>query len=174
MNEIWVPIKGYEGLYEVSNFGRVRSLNYRHTGQTNVLSPGENKRGYLKVNLWKMGKNNIYSVHRLVAEAFLPNWFDDPVVNHIDENPSNNNVENLEWCSQQYNTNHGTRNERISEKMTNGKLSKKVLQFSKTGELIKEWPSTKEVGRNGFQQTKVAACCRGERKSHKGFIWRYK
>lgn len=81
--EIWLPIKGYEG-YEVSSFGNVRSLNYHRTGQTKVLSPGENGRGYLFVDLCKNGKVKHYFVHRLVAEAFIPNWFNDSQVNHID------------------------------------------------------------------------------------------
>ncbi len=172
--EIWVPIKGFEGVYEVSSFGRVRSLNYRHTGQTKVLSPGDNGWGYLQVGLCKNGKGKSYLVHRLVAEAFLPNWFDYPEVNHRDENPKNNHVSNLEWCDGRYNTNYGTRNQRAAEKMTNGKLSKPVLQLTKTRELVREWPSTQEAGRNGFDHSHIAACCRGELKSHKGFVWKYK
>lgn len=173
MEEIWLPVKGYEGFYEVSNFGNVRSLNYNHTGQRKVLSQGEDK-GYLKVVLCKNGKTKNFSVHRLVAEAFLPNLLDEQEVNHIDENKQNNQVSNLEWCDRKYNINYGNRNQRVAEKNTNGKCSKPLLQFSKTGELIKEWSSTMEAARNGFNQGAVAACCRGEKKSYKGYIWRYK
>lgn len=165
MKEIWLPINGYEGLYEVSSFGRVRSLNYSRTGQTRILVSAQKKNGYLQVGLFKNRKRKNYKVHRLVAEAFIPNWFDDKQVNHIDEDKTNNRVENLEWCSAKYNINYGTRNE---------KLSKIVLQFSKTGEFIKEWSSIMEAERNGFNNGNIVSCCRGKRKSHKGFIWRYK
>ncbi len=168
-NEIWLPVKGFEGLYEVSSFGRVRSLNYKNTGQTKVLSSFENKHGYLQVVLWKKGKEKLFRIHRLVAEAFIPNLFGYPQVNHIDEDKTNNHIDNLEWCDNKYNSNHGTRNKRIAKK-----LSKPVLQFTKTGEFVKEWSSTNEAGRNGFTQVSIASCCRGKLKSHKGFIWQYK
>lgn len=181
--EIWLPVVGYVGLYEVSNFGRVRSLNYNHTGKTRVLSPLPLSCGYLQVCLCKNGEQKKFYIHRLVAQAFIPNWFDEKEVNHLDENKHNNfcgtpendfNDGNLEWCDRKYNINYGTRNERVSEKIINGKRSKTVLQLTKTGELVREWPSIGEVDRNGYNKGAVAACCRGERKSHKGFIWRYK
>lgn len=165
MEEIWLPIKGFEGLYEVSSFGRVRNLNYKRTGKIMVLSQSLGKNGYLYVKL----KEKNYTVHRLVASAFIPNWFDEPCVNHIDENKNNNNFENLEWCDFKYNNNYGTARERTIEK-----TSKTVLQFLKTGEFVREWFSTAEAGRNGFNQGHIAACCRGEEKFHKGFIWKYK
>lgn len=174
--EIWSPINGYEGLYEVSNLGNVRSLG---KGKSNASKKRNLKNskvygGYLIVRLCKNGKMKNYKIHRLVAEAFIPNWFDEPQVNHIDENKLNNNVDNLEWCDAKYNSNHGTRNERIFRKTTNGKLSKPVLQFTKTGEFVREWPSANEAGRNGYNQGKVTSCCRGEQKKHKGYIWKYK
>lgn len=181
--EIWKDIEGYVGLYQVSNFGRVRSLNYRGTGRTGLLSPVEDKDGYLRVGLYKNGKFKRFRVHRLVAQAFIPNLFDYREVNHKDEDKTNNfcgtpendfNDGNLEWCDSKYNSNYGTRNERMVEKLTNGKLSKQVLQLTKTGELVREWPSTSEVGRNEFNKSHIAACCRGERQYHKGFLWRYK
>lgn len=135
------------------------------------------------VQLSKNGERKLFFVHRLVAYAFLENPDDLPEVNHKDENKTNNFVGtpengykdgNLEWCDRNYNTNHGTRNKRISEAMINGKLSKKVLQFTKSGDFIREWPSTQECERNGFDNSAVGRCCRGEQKSHKGFIWKYK
>ena len=124
MIEEWRPIEGYEGLYEVSNLGRVRSLdmyvkvgygNYRlHKGK--VLSPTKNKNGYLKVNLYCNGKQKTIDVHRLVTEAFLPNPDNLPQVNHKDENKTNNRVENLEWCDVKYNLSYGTA--RIRERDT--------------------------------------------------------
>ena len=164
----------YEGLYKVSNWGRILSLDYRHTGKPGLMNPGENTDGYLRVNLHKNGETNLCYVHRLIAETFLPNPENKPEVNHIDEDKTNNRVENLEWKNHRDNCNHGTRNERIGKTSTNGKLSKKVLQLSLSGELIREWESTQECGRNGFNQGAVAACCRGEQKTHKGFRFMYK
>ena len=122
MIEEWRPIEGYEGLYEVSNTGRVRSLDmyvkgkgYRlHKGK--VLSPAKNKNGYLKVNLHCNGKRKTITVHRLVAEAFIPNSDNLTQVNHRDEDKTNNNVENLEWCDVKYNLSYGTA--RIRERDT--------------------------------------------------------
>lgn len=172
--EIWCPIEGYEGLYEVSNLGNVRSLNYRQTGQTKILKTVKERYGYLLVNLSKNGKTKSFKVHRLVAEAFLPNWFDCPQINHIDEDKANNHIDNLEWCDAKYNSNHGTRNERIFRKTTNGKLSKPVLQYTKSGEFVKEYPSAHEAERNGYNNSNVISCCRGKYKTYKGYIWKYK
>lgn len=174
MEEIWLPIKGYEGRYEVSNIGNVNSLNYENKGYAKLLKPGVTKKGYLYVYLTKNGKEKKFFIHRIVAEAFIPNWFDYSQVNHIDEDKTNNHVDNLEWCSAKENSNHGTRNKRISEKNTNGKKSKSVLQYTKTGEFVKEWPSASECGRNGFGRSFVCMCCRGDRKTAYGFIWKYK
>ncbi len=181
--EIWLPVVDYVGLYEVSNFGNVMSIDYNHTGRKEMLSKCEDKHGYLRVQLWKNGIPKTLKIHRLVAEAFLPNLFDYCEVNHIDEDKHNNfcgtpendfNDGNLEWCDRKYNCNFGTRNKRMVEKLTNGKLSKPVLQLTKTGELVREWPSMIEASRNGFNQGNIANCCRGKLKSHKGFIWQYK
>ena len=172
--EIWKKIEGYEGLYEVSNEGRVRSLNYRHTGETKILKPAICYGGYLKVGLWKDGNKKKFTVHRLVARAFLPNILDFPEVNHIDEDKTNNRVKNLEWCTREYNNNFGTRNQRVRETMTNGKTSKPVLQFSKSGEFIREWPSAHEVERVlGYSQGYISNCCLKKYKSAYGFIWKY-
>lgn len=163
----------YEGLYKVSNLGRILSLNYRNTGKAELMNPSANTDGYLKVNLSKNKEKKTCKVHRLVAETFIPNPDNLPEVNHIDEDKTNNRVSNLEWKTHRDNCNHATRNERSAKTRTNGKLSKKVLQLTLDGKLIREWESTNECGRNGFNQGNVAACCRGERKTHKGFCWKY-
>lgn len=107
--ETWKPVKGYEGLYEVSDKGNVRSLNYRGlNGRVHELVLLDVK-GYLKVNLWKDDEMKSHSVHRLVAEAFIPNPDGKPQVNHKDEVKSNNVVENLEWATSLENVNWGTR-----------------------------------------------------------------
>ena len=114
MTEQWRPIEGYEGLYEVSNLGRVKSLK---CGRERILKPQMKKKGYLQVGLRKEGKYKMFKVHRLVAQAFIPNPEGLPQINHKDENPSNNRVENLEWCDSKYNNNYGTHNERIVQTM---------------------------------------------------------
>ena len=164
--ELWKDIKNYEGHYQVSNFGRVKSIKF---GKEIILKPVTDRHGYLLVSLWKNNKQKTYKVHRLVAEAFIDNSDNLPQVNHKDENPLNNNVNNLEWCNSKYNCNFGTRIERISKRR-----SKTVLQYDLEGNFIKEWRSTRECGRNGFDQGNVAACCRGKLKKHKDAIWRYK
>lgn len=174
--EIWKPKKDYEGLYEVSNFGRVKSLGNGNSNNSKerLLKQYTTRNGYLHVYLSKNGKRKFFLVHRLVAETFLPNPNNLPEVNHKDENKENNRVDNLEWCTREYNNNHGTRNQRVAKANTNGKCSKKVLQFTLDGEFIREWSSTAECGRNGYAFSNVAACCRGEHKYVYGYIWKYK
>lgn len=170
MSEIWREIEGYEGLYQVSNEGRVRSLGNDKTRKTKFLKPYDNGWGYLFVVLYKDGKMKKFFIHRLVAQAFLPNIFNLNEVNHINEDKTNNCVDNLEWCSHKYNTNYGTRNERVSEK-----LSKPLFQFTKTGEFIRDWSSVIEVERVlGYRRGSISSCCSGRYKSAYGYIWKYK
>ena len=176
----------YEGLYKVSNFGRILSLDYKRSGKAELRTPVETKNGYLKVGFSKNGEYKECYVHRIVAETFLENPENLPEVNHKDEDKTNNFVflnedgsvdkekSNLEWKNHRDNCNHGTRNERSAKTRTNGKLSKRVLQFTLDGEFVREWESTMECGRNGFNHGAVAACCRGEKPQYKGFIWKYK
>ena len=175
----------YEGLYRVSNLGRILSLNYRNTGKAELRKPVENTDGYLQVCLRKNGEYKMCYVHRLVAETFLENPENKPQVNHKDEDKTNNFVflnedgtvnkekSNLEWKTPKENSNHGTRNERIAKANTNGKLSKKVLQFTLDGEFIREYPSIMECSRNGFKQSAVCNCCNGKLPHYKGFLWMY-
>lgn len=167
--EQWKNIEGYEGLYQVSDDGRIRNSKGK------ILKGGKNARGYLYVALNKNGKQVMKKVHRLVAEAFLENPQNLPEVNHKDECKTNNNVLNLEWCDSKYNTNYGTANQRRAEKLLNRQdLSKRIDQIDAvTGEVIRQWASTMECGRNGYMQSHVSACARGERKTHKGYVWKY-
>ena len=170
----------YEELYKVSNLGKILSLDYRRTGRAELMTPFESTGGYLKVELSKNGKTKKCYVHRLVSEAFLDNPENLPEVNHKDEDKTNNFVflnedgsvdkekSNLEWKNHRDNCNHGTRNERIAKAN-----SKRVIQLSLSGELIREWESTHECGRNGFTRQRVVDCCNGKQKSHKGFRFMY-
>lgn len=173
MTEIWKTAKGYEGLYEVSNLGNVRSLNYHNWGIVRNLTPVMDKYGYMRVCLCKGNKQYNGLVHRMVARAFLENPLDLPQINHINEDKSDNRVENLEWCDCLYNNNHGTRNERISKSKRNTK-SKTVIQMDLQGNFIREWVSLNEIMRVlGFNAAFVARCCHGVKPTAYGYRWQY-
>lgn len=192
MEEVWKPVKGYEGLYEVSNTGKVRSRDrmtkVTRNGETYLcphkgteLKPGKRRHGYLGVMLYSKGGHatrgfKTFSVHRLVAEAFIPNPNGLPEVNHIDEDKTNNRAENLEWVSHIDNTNYGTAQNRRAEKLRNGSKSVAIQQFTKDGELVKTYPSLAEVHRQtGYAQANISKCAQGSKQySHAyGFVWRY-
>ena len=170
MEEIWKDIEGYEGLYQVSNIGRVKSLR-----KNIILKSKIERNGYERVNLSVNNIHKDYSIHRMVANAFISNPDNLPQVNHKDENKTNNCVENLEWCDCKYNVNYGTGIRRCQLSNTNGKCSKPVLQYTLDGTFIKEWKSTMDVQRNlGFAQSNISACCRNIRKTAYGYLWKYK
>lgn len=167
--EVWKDITGYEGLYQVSNLGNVKSLNYNRTGQEKILKAINHKCGYLRVTLYKNSKCVTYRLHRLVAQAFIPNPDNLPEVNHKDEDKSNNCVNNLEWCDSKYNINYGTGITRSKEKR-----SKAVLGYHKKDNYIVEYPSIHEAARAlGIKSSNICNCCNGKIKSYKGFVWRY-
>lgn len=184
MEEIWRDIEGYYGYYQVSNFGNVRSLDrYLVFNGTislrkgKVLTQHTEKKGYKVVTLSKDNKQKVYKVHRLVAEAFIQNPDNLPQVNHKDEDKTNNCVYNLEFCTQKYNLNYGTRTERMIQSRNGTTKPKSVLQFTKNGEFIKEYPSTCEASRQtGINQSNISACCRGHKRYRHagGFIWKFK
>ena len=151
-------VVGYEGLYAVTSCGKVWSYKNKK-----FLESSANKRGYLRVNLYKNGKLKNFLVHRLVAEAYIPNPDNLPQVNHKDECKTNNCLQNLEWCNAKYNANYGTRNERYK---------KPILQFDLKGNFIREWPSATDVGKE--VKSHICHCLNGDRKTAIGYIWKYK
>ena len=163
-------IQGYEGLYSISAEGRVYNL------KTNkYLSGGLDKDGYRRVTLTKNSVKKDFKVHRLVAEAFLPNPDNKPQVNHKDENKQNNNVENLEWVTAEENVNYGTRGERagkkISQSLINNPLISRSVVCVETGEV---YPSTREAERaTGANHSGISKVCKGQRKTCGGYHWRY-
>nr|DAM93111.1 MAG TPA: homing endonuclease [Caudoviricetes sp.] len=164
--ETWKPIADYVGLYEVSSEGRVRNVK---TGK--ILKPKNNRRGYLFVGLYKNGAVKNRYIHRLVAQAFIPNNDQSKtLINHKDENPRNNSVANLEWCTYKYNANYGTRNERVAKSK-----SKPIQQLDmKTGFIIATYPSLTEAGLStGINWGNISMVTRGERKTAGGYGWRY-
>ena len=179
--EIWKEIKGFEGLYEVSNLGRVRSLDryIKHWRGGVMKLKGQimkfnykynNKENYILIHLSKNGKNYAYSLHRLVAEAFIPNPDNKPIIDHINGIRTDNRVNNLRWCTQKENAN----NPITISKHINGKKSKKVNQYTLDGILIKTWPSASEITRQaGYSTSLICSCCRGEYKSVYGYNWSY-
>lgn len=181
MEEKWKDIKNYEGLYQVSNLGRVRSLNHiRKNGKSEnnvyitkgrILKAAIQNVGYMFVVLSKNGKTKGYRVHRLVAEAFIPNPNNYKCVNHKDENKQNNCVNNLEWCTHEYNNNYGTKPMKIAKGN-----SKKVNQYDLDGNFIKQWESLMEAER--YLKIKkshvgISACCKGKIKTSYGYRWKY-
>lgn len=183
-NEIWKPVVGYEGLYEVSNIGRVKSLAricaHKH-GQCwrkerlmklmpygKVVLRHSNK--YLHAKLTKNGISKLIPVHRIVAMAFLPNPDNLPQVNHKDENPGNNKVENLEWCDAKYNCNYGSLPDYRRDYCT----SRAVRQFSLDGVYLAEYSSiTKASIALGIRGSVISEVCKGTKGSAGGFLWIY-
>lgn len=166
MTENWITIKGFNDKYQINNMGRVKSLYF---GKERLLKPIKHTDGYLQVGLCKDGKRKKFYVHRLVAEAFLPNPDNLPQVNHKDEDKTNNCILNLEWCSASYNNNYLNGQKRRGEK-----TSKTVNQYTKDGLLIASYPSTQEAQRQtGYDRGYISNCCNGKYKSSYGYIWKY-
>lgn len=181
MREIWKDIEGFEGLYQVSNLGNVKSLCWNHTRRSKLLNPYSHGGGYKRVHLFKDHQHYKVFVHRLVAEAFLPNPENKPVVNHKDGNKSNNHVKNLEWATIKENTHHAIKHglRPLVCKPTGFKghfspVAKAVIQKTPDGTVIQRWGCSVEAADAlGYSFDAIRRCCRGERKTYKGFSWEF-
>lgn len=198
MSEIWKDVPGYEGLYQVSNLGRVKRLPlgkqwpYRRTH--NNIRKQHIKNGYYQVNLSKENEVKWICVHRLVALAFIPNPNNLPCINHRDENKLNNNIENLEWCTYSYNARYGTAKQRQLQavkhsdpnnlrvqknletraKNNQPNARRAILQLNLQGEVISRFRSMSEASRiTGSALSDICNCCKGKRKTSNGFKWKY-
>ena len=163
--EIWKDIKGYDGYYQVSNLGRIKNMKTNY-----ILKPTPNKQrgGYLSLILSLNGVHTRRYVHRLVAETFIPNTLNLPEINHKDEDPTNNSVDNLEWCDHLYNQKYGTRTQRAGEGHR-----KPINQYSLDGILIKRWSSALEIeNKTGYCHSAIRKCCNGTYAQAYGYIWK--
>ena len=181
--EIWKDINGFEGLYQVSNLGRVKSpqkIVYRKTGGYNVykeriIAQETVKGGYYRVHLFKNGKGSHLLVHRLVYAAFCGEIPPGTQVNHINEDKSDNRLENLNLMTPKDNTNWGTANERRSKAQLNDpRKSKPVVGYDEDGNVVVTFPSKIEAARNGYDQRNIWHCLQGRTKTHRGLRWKYK
>lgn len=164
-NEIWRDVVGYEGRYQASDLGNIKSLI-----SNKILKPRIDKNGYFKVILYTgNGDKKEFRLHRLIAETFIPNPENLPCVNHIDEDKTNNAVDNLEWCTVAYNNTYGTRLERMSKTR-----SKPIIQLSLEGDFIREWNSTREAAEfMGCCRENINRCLVGVTKTAYGYKWKY-
>lgn len=186
MDEVWKDIEGWEGFYQISNHGRVKSLpRPRHGGHNHYMSKEKiraasvNNMGYSVVLLYK---NKVYDrryVHRMVAMAFIPNPDDKPLVNHIDNNPKNNHIDNLEWCTQTENMQHAVRMGRHKSPFK-GKYgaancrARAIKQFTLSGDLVAAYDSMCLAKcATGIDNSAISMCCSGRRKTAGGYKWSY-
>lgn len=161
MEEIWKDIKEYEGIYKISNLGRVKNKN-------DVILTNKTTGKYHHILLCKNGFRKNFTIHKLVAEAFIPNPNNYSCINHKNENAKDNRVENLEWCTYNYNNNYGTRIKKVIEKQ-----SKKILQYDLQDNFIKEWNSVNDAIRE-YNNYHISSVLNNKRKTASGYIWKWK
>lgn len=174
--EEWRPIVGYEGIYEISSNGNVKSIRRREYSKKRgfyvlkekILTPVKINHGYLSIILTKDGKHKHHYVHRLVACAFIPNPRNLPQINHKNEIKTDNSIHNLEWCTNDYNRHYGTVQERMSRS-----CRKRVAQYTKDGVLVACYKSLADAAKiNGFKVPPISNCFVGRTKTSYGYIWK--
>ena len=169
--EIWKDIKGYEGLYQISNFGNVKRI------QSNKYIKPHNEKGYIRVALCKNNKVKHLYLHRLIATAFIPNPENKSDVNHKDGNKMNNKINNLEWTTRKENMNHAkdTGLWKFTDNMKKGlDQSKPVYQYDRQYHLINNYPSVIQASLiTGINHGNICSCCEGRRKTAGNYIWSY-
>lgn len=180
MEEIWKDIPEFEGYYQISNLGRVRSMDRKiynswndmfqnYTGK--IMHPSRRKKGYLGICLTKNNKQKSFLIHRLVAEAFIPNPNNYPQINHKDEIKTNNCVENLEWCDCKYNVNYGSCKANSSRTRTNNMYNQKPVMCIETGVVF--YNSRDVERKTGINSSNIRSACRGVYKTSHGYHWKY-
>lgn len=176
--EIWKDIEGYEGIFAVSNHGRIKQYSRivnsgngaKRIIKEKIFKAYTKPNGYCFIRTSLKSKCINFMIHRLVAEAFIPNPYNLPQVNHKDEDKTNNVVTNLEWCDAKYNSNYGTKNERIAEK-----ISKPIIRLDLKGNVICEYQSAREAARQtGILPSSICNCLKGISKKCGGSLWQYK
>lgn len=183
---MWKDILGYEDIYQISNLGNVKRINYFDKQNQDKYKNQEKKlvflniNGYRRVVLSKNGVNKKFMVHRLVAKAFIPNPENKPFINHKNGIKTDNRVENLEWCIPKENTQHARATGLFTEEMITRKrgkdnwASKKVNQFDLNNNFIKQWDCVRDVLRElGIDNTSIYKCCAGKKKTAGGYRWKY-
>lgn len=170
MEEIWKDIKDYEGLYQVSNLGNVKSLpkmSGTSKRKETILKTHIEKRGYFVIRLSKNKTNHSFKIHRLIANAFIPNPENKRTINHIDGNKLNNSISNLEWATDSENLQHAYD--------TGLKPKKPINQYTLGKSFIKEWESAQQIYKTlGFDYRNISACCHGKQVTGYGYIWKFK
>lgn len=168
MEEVWKDVVGYEGIYKISNHGRLKSFHHNKSGR--VMANRQNRRGYLIIDLSKNGVVHTTTLHRLVANAFIPNPENKPEVNHIDTNKANNCVDNLEWVTSKENMEHAALNGLLSYQK---EICVSVAQYSLAGDFIKKFDCIADVEKEtGISHRKISDCLHGRRKTTHGYIWK--
>lgn len=168
MLEIWKDIPDYEGLYQISTLGKVKSFPRKgtHTTKERIIKFAKSNKGYCIAVLKKNNVQKVFSVHRLVAKAFIPNPDNLPQVNHIDGNKLNNCVDNLEWCTNKQNRQHASQHHLL--------FTRHIYQFDLNGNFIKEWYSAVEASKfYNINYNSLRSACKSKKGIYKGYIWRY-
>lgn len=178
MYEEWRDIQGYEGLYQISNYGRVKSLRrkaYNHFTKERIMTPVITKKGYYQVRLHNGTNSQGFKIHRLVAKAFIPNSYNVSQVNHIDGNKQNNCVNNLEWVTPKQNMQHAASNGLLRDVSGNNNPNcKPIKQYDLNGNFIKRWNSMRDIYEVlGIDRHSIRNCCVGNLKTSHNYVWRY-